>query len=588
MLHKLSEKLRSVTLKEILEETRWIYQYTARYRKWIFLYILLGMLVTVTSLGGNLMLKAVIDAVSTREGQYILWLCGGYLLLQIGAMLLQAVASRMSAKVSIRAGNEIRRDVFQRFLDVQWEASLGYHSGDLLSRVNSDVATVAGGVLGWLPSLVVGAVRLLAALAVMLVFDPVMALIALLAAPSTIAMSRVFVKNMRVFGQKTRDSQAKMVSFYEESLQNLQAVKAFDLKRYHTDRLEKLQKDYEEVALEHNAFSLRSHLVLSVAGMMVSCLCLGWGVYRMWSNVIGFGTMVLFVQLAGMVSGSFSSLVSLVPSAISATVSAGRIMAILKLPMEDDRVSDEARQVLQRGFDSGVGIRAENVCFAYEHGEKVFDGMDLYAASGEIIGIISPSGGGKTTLLRMLLGLIQPQGGNIRFRAGDCEAELAPCLRPLVTYVAQDKVIFSGTVEESLRLLRRDATDEELDAALKAACAWDFVSRLPNGKQTVLGERGAGLSEGQNQRLAIARALVSRAPVLLLDEATSALDFDTERRVLKNILRGDRKRTVVVTTHRPAVLNNCSRVYAIRDGKAVELTKEEIREFADRVLCAQE
>ena len=588
MLHKLMEKLRSVTLKEMLEETRWIYQYTARYRKWIFLYILLGMLITAVSLGGNLMFKAVIDAVSSHNGKYLLWLGAGYLALQVGSMLLQALNNRINAKVSIRCGNEIRRDVFQRFLDVQWEASLGYHSGDLLSRVNSDVATVAGGVLGWIPSLVIGGVRLLAALAVILVYDPVMALIALLAAPSTVVMSRAFVKNMRVFGQKTRDSQAKMVSFYEESLQNLHAVKAFDLKRYHTDRLEKLQKNYEEVALEHNDFSVRSHLVLSVAGLVVSCLCLGWGVFRMWNNVISFGTMVLFVQLAGMVSSSFSSLVGLVPSAISATVSAGRIMAILNLPMEDTQVSDEARQVLQQGFDNGVGIRAEDLTFSYEHGEKVFDSMDINAAPGEIIGVISPSGGGKTTLLRMLLGLIQPQNGKICFRAGDCEASLAPCLRPLVTYVAQDKVIFSGTVEESLRLLRRDATDEELDAALKAACAWDFVSRLPSGKQTRLGERGAGLSEGQNQRLAIARALVSRAPVLLLDEATSALDFDTERRVLKNMLRSDQKRTVVVTTHRPAVLRSCTRVYAIRDGKAVELTREEIRAFADRALSAQE
>lgn len=566
MLHKLMEKLRSVTLKEIMEETRWIYQYTARYRKWIFLYILLGMLITAASLGGNLMFKSVIDAVSAHSGQRILWLGAGYLLLQVGGMLLQALTNRISAKVSIRCGNEIRRDVFQRFLDVQWEASLGYHSGDLLSRVNSDVATVAGGVLGWIPSLVIGAVRLLAALAVILIYDPVMALIALLAAPSTVAMSRAFVKNMRVFGQKTRDSQAKMVSFYEESLQNLHAVKAFDLKRYHTDRLERLQKNYEEVALEHNDFSVRSHLVLSVAGLIVSCLCLGWGVFRMWNNVIGFGTMVLFVQLAGMVSASFSSLVGLVPSAISATVSAGRIMAILKLPMEDTQVSDEARQVLQRGFETGVGIRAEELTFSYEHGEKVFDGMALHAKPGEIIGIISPSGGGKTTLLRMLLGLIQPQDGKISFTADGCEAALAPCLRPLVTYVAQDKVIFSGTVEESLRLLRQDATDEELEGALKAACAWDFVARLPDGKQTRLGERGAGLSEGQNQRLAIARALVSRAPVLLLDEATSALDAVTEQTVLQRI-RALPGRSCIAVTHRPAALELCDTRLEIRDGK---------------------
>ena len=583
MFAELISKLRSVTIKEMLQETGWIYRYTARYYKWNILYIFMGLGGTLLTVCASLVFRDMVDAAAThRSGWWIMFLGGAYVALQLLSVGLGALSSRVNAHVSILAGNEIRADVLGKFLDVQWEAALGYHSGDLLSRVSGDVSTVAAGVLGWVPSLIIGTVRLVGALGLILYFDPVMGLISLLAAPVMVLLSRVLVRNMRAFSQKTRQSQAKLTAFYEETLQNLSAVKAFDLKDYHKKKLADLQQDHRDVAMDFNRFSVGSHMVLSMLGLIVSSLCLGWGVFRMWHAGISYGTMVLFVQLGAMVSASINELVALVPSAISATVAAGRIMAILDLPMEKTEQGADAQRVCANAATHGVTVKMNNISFSYEQGMPVLQNLSVSAAPGQIVGIISPSGGGKTTLLRLLLGLITPGAGEICFCSGDAQAQMEPSLRCLVAYVSQEKTVFSGTVAESMRMLRPDAKEEELEQALRAACAWDFVSRLPQGLDTPLAERGAGLSEGQNQRLAIARALLSKAPVLLLDEATSALDFETERRVLKNILYAAQSRTVFVTTHRPAVLRSCSRVFEIRDGTAVELSKEEIKHFAQR------
>ena len=577
-------KIRSETVRNVLRETKWIYQYTARYRVWNLLYIVMGLSGSLLSVGATLVFRELVDAAAVRKsGWLIMGLGAAYVALLLADACLAAAGNRLSTYVSIRAGNEIRADVFRRFLDVQWEKSRNYHSGDLLSRVNGDVSAVAAGVLGWIPSLITGLIRLLAALVLILALDPVMGIFSLLAAPAIALLSRVLVRNMRTYSQKTRQSQAELTAFYEESLQNLSAVKAFDLKTYHKNKLDALHKQYQSMAMDYNRFSVWSHLLLSTLGMIVSCLCLGWGVFRMWNSGITYGTMALFVQLAAMVSASISALVALVPSAISATVAAGRIMAILELPTENTLRSPAAQKVLDMA-SGGVHLNLEQVCFSYEGGDPVLQDLSLKASPGEIIGVISPSGGGKTTLLRLLLGLIEPQSGKVYISAGGAQATMEPSARGLMTYVSQEKAVFSGTVAESLRLMKPDATEEELRHALTRACAWDFVRRLPDGIYTEMGERGNSLSEGQNQRICIARALLSDAPVLLLDEATSALDFETERQVLKNILAASQNRTVVVTTHRPAVLRSCTRVYVIEQGKAREMTKEEVKNFAQRAV----
>jgi len=576
VLQKLKEYLKKGFLRDILIQTRWIYGYAARYRRAIFLYILLGILATVLGLGGSVASKYLIDAVTGRQDSLILTIAALYAGFSVARLVLTAVIRRLSAKLSVQASNEIRAEVFSRFLTVDWQSSLDYHSGDLLTRVNSDVAVVSDSILGWIPSLVTGLVQFLGVLAVILIYDPLMALLALISAPVTVLMSKFLVINLQTFGKEVREAQAALTAFYEEALQNLQAIKSFSLNARFCARLDELQELYRDVRLRHDLFSVNTHLLLSAVGFVTSGACFAWGVYRLWSGYISFGTMVLFIQMAGLLSSSFSSLVSLVPAAISATVSAGRIMTILALPREDLTVSDQARLVIESARIHGVSVRTEGLRFSYDGGRQVFSDFSLHAEPGEIIGIVSPSGGGKTSFIRTLLGLVAPAAGSITLVSQGNSAPLSPCMRPLITYVAQEKVVFSGTIAESLRLANPLAPDQRLEEALKLACAWDFVCALPGGIHYRLRERGAGLSEGQLQRLAIARALLSDAPVMLLDEATSALDLATERKVLSNMLSGDHRRTVIVTTHRPTVLLSCARVYSIDEGKARVLTQTEI------------
>ena len=576
MLQKIKQKIKEGFLQELITETLWIYSYAARYRRGIALFILLGITATALGLGSSLASKYLIDAVVGQKNSVILIIAAVYAALGLTRLLLNALTRMVSAKLSIRASNDIRAEVFGQFLTIDWQASLDYHSGDLLTRVSSDVSTVSDSILGWIPSLVTCLVQFCGTLAVIVIFDPVMALLALVSAPITVLMSRYLVTNLQNFGKQMRDVQAQLTAFYEESLQNLQAIKAFSLHGKFNGRLEELQELYRNTRMDYETFSVKTHLLLSTVGFGVSGACFAWGVYRLWSGYISFGTMVLFIQTAGLLSASFSSLVSLVPSAISATVSARRIMTILDLPREDLSISDEARMVIESARFHGLSVRAQNLCFSYDSGRHVFDDFSLHAEPGEIIGIVSPSGGGKTSFIRALLGLVAPTSGSITLVSQGNSAPLSPCMRPLITYVAQEKVVFSGTIAESLRLSNPAADDAQLEKALRLACAWDFVSALPGGLNYRLKERGLGLSEGQLQRLSIARALLSDAPVMLLDEATSALDLDTERKVLDNMLSSDRRRTIIVTTHRPTVLLSCARVYSIRDGRAQLLSQEEI------------
>lgn len=223
----------------------------------------------------------------------------------------------------------------------------------------------------------------------------------------------------------------------------------------------------------------------------------------------------------------------------------------------------------------GFSVKMENVSFSYVANKKVLTDSRFEANPGEIIALVGPSGEGKTTMIRMLLGLIRPEDGDVSLASPNGTAvEINADTRRYFAYVPQGNSMLSGTIAENLRMVREDATDEQIIEALQTACAWDFVSKLPDGINSKLGERGRGVSEGQAQRISIARAVLRNAPILLLDEATSALDVETERSVLRNIIKHHPNKTCIVTTHRPSVLNMCQRVYRVMETKVTELDEE--------------
>ncbi len=567
MLKKIIEKYKSGAFREMWNETKWLYSYAAKYKWLIVLYIVVGLFATGLSLFASLVSKNLINEVI--GGKISSAAVALYVFLGVSGIAVSAFNRRISAKISLRVNNEIRADVFSKFISTTWEEVSAFHSGDLLNRINGDVSIVADSVIGWIPSVTVKLAQFIGALAIIFYYDAAMALLSLISIPAAALISSLLLRKMRSYGAKIREAGSELMSFFEESLQNIQTVKAFGLSQSLDSRLAQLQKIYFDTSLEYNALSVKVTSGMSVLGLAVSYLCMGWCIYRLFTGAIDIGTMVLFLQLSGYLSSSISSLIGSVPTVITATVSAGRIIAVLNLPREASGGNGAAEEIAASG--KVPEIEFDNVGFGYKNGGEVFSGVNLKIAPGKFAAFVGPSGGGKTTLLRVLLGLVKPAFGKATLSAGGVTAEISPATRKIFTYVPQEKAVFSGTVAEMLRLFSPDATDEEIFAALKAACAYDFVAALPQGINTPLGERGAGFSEGQNQRLSIARAVLRKAPVLLLDEATSALDLETERTVLENITALCRGKTLIVMTHRESVLPLCDSVYQISGGKVSRL-----------------
>ena len=562
VIKKIIEKYKSGAFREMWNETKWLYSYAAKYKWLIVIYIVIGLFATGLALAASLVTKNLINEV--LSGKISAAAVALYVFLGLSGIAVSALNRRLSAKISLRVNNEIRADVFGKFISTTWEEVSAFHSGDLLNRINGDVSTVADSVIGWIPSVTIKSAQFIGAIAIICYYDAAMALLSLISIPAAALISSLLLRKMRSYGTKIREAGSELMSFFEESLQNIQTVKAFGLSQSLDGRLAQLQKIYYDTSLEYNALSVKVTSGMSVLGLFVSYLCMGWCIFRLFTGAIDIGTMVLFIQLSSYLSSSISSLISSVPTVISATVSAGRIISVLNLPREEEDESLAAREIAD--FGEAPEIEFRDVSFGYKNGGKVFSEVNLTVAPGEFAAFVGPSGGGKTTLLRLLLGLVKPQSGKATLSAKGKTTEISSVTRRIFTYVPQEKAMFSGTVAEMLRLFSPEATDEEINAALKAACAYDFVAALPEGINTPLGERGAGFSEGQNQRLAIARAVLRKAPVLLLDEATSALDLETERRVLENITALCRGKTLIVMTHRESVLPLCDSVYRISGG----------------------
>ncbi len=578
------EKLKKGALRELLRELRWIGKYGLRYRKAVAWYVFLGLLGTFMSLGASVVSKNILDAVTGQATTALLPAAVFYVGMQLSRIGINAWAGRISAKTEIRVDQEIRAEVYDKVMRSDWQALSQYHSGDLLNRVDNDVASISSCILGWIPDGITKTAQFLGSLGIILYHDPSLALLALASAPVTLLVSRTVMGRIRKFNLEMREASSRVMMFNQESFRNVQTIKSFGLGDAYGKRLRQVQADYRDLRLNYNKYSIAASSIMALAGTVVSMACFGWGVYRLWGGHITFGVMSLFLQMAGYLAASFNGLVQLVPGAISAATAAGRIMAITDIEEEDFSGGEEAEKLLRENLEKGIRVRTKELEFSYEGAGPVLHQAEILANPGEIVALVGPSGEGKTTMLRLLLGIVRPKSGEVLITGMETGQELTACAstRRLFSYVPQTHIMFDGTVGDNLRMMDPKAAEEKLWQALDMACAGDFVRKLPKGLDTPLIEDGGGLSQGQMQRLSIARAILADAPVLLLDEATSALDVATERKVLRNVLASGSNKTVIVTTHRPSVLNVCSRVYEISGQRVRELSVEEVeKKIAD-------
>lgn len=575
-------RIKAGRLGEMRRQTLWIYQYARRYWLTMVFYTLLGMVGTVVALLTSLVSKDLVDIITGHQTGEIVKTFSIMIGLNVGTTFLNQISEYASTYLSLKVDSEIKADIFSKILVTDWESLTTYHTGDLLTRWGSDASAISNGILNFIPNAIIYVFRFISAFAMVIYYDASFAIFAFLGMPVSLLLSKTLLNRMVNNNKRSAAMGAKMSGFNQETFSNIQTIKAFDLIRLYVARLKQLQKEYITMKLDFQKMSMGTSLLLSTVALLVSYASYGWGIYRVFSNAISYGTMTMFLSLSGTLTGTLHNLTSLVPTTIALTTSAGRLMDIIEMPREDYS-QDEAVDKFQKAHrDEGISLHIKDLSYAYNNGTQVFEGASLEAHPHEVIALVGPSGEGKTTMIRLMLSLMRSQDGSATLGGQGADViPLTPSTRKLFSYVPQGNTMFSGTIAENMRNVKPDATDEEIRDALKLSCAWDFIEKLPDGIHSKIKERGGGFSEGQAQRLSIARALLRRSPILLLDEATSALDVATEHKVLKNIMSDEYPRTCIVTTHRPSVLNICERVYAIRDKKCIVLSDEEIEEMVN-------
>ena len=576
------QRIKEGRLKQLISELLWMYAYVRRYWLLIGVYVLLGASGSVLSLGTSMVSRDLVDAITGVNSMEIVRVACTYVGVGVGQIFINAVKSRLSLKVRLKVTNEIRADIYKQVLQTNWESLAKYRSGDLLYRVNGDAGTVANTVLTFLPNVVTTVISFGGAFIVVMQHDPWMALIALLGAPITFLTSRYSAKRSRDFQRQNQNVASDRTVFDQETFQNLQFIKAFGMLDRVTEKFHKIQQETVDIALKQNKFQQSMTIATSLVGQAVGYACYGFAAFRLWQGEISYGTMTMFVSMASSLRGSFSGILGLMPMVIRSGISAERIMEITSLPRDSMEDKEEADAIREKGRECGIYVHMDDVDFAYEEEKWIYQNASFRAEPGEIVALIGPSGQGKTTTLNLILGLYHPQKGKITVgNPGGDVLKASSSTRCMFSYIPQGNTMFSGTIADNMRMVKPDATDEEIQSALEAACAWEFVEKLEHGMDTEVRERGTRFSEGQKQRLSIARALLADAPVMILDEATSALDVATERRVLRSIIKKEPHRTVIVAAHRPSVFSMCNHVYKVGEHKIEEVDEEGIRRFLD-------
>lgn len=571
-------KWKDGTFSEIIDDWKWIFSYSKKYKGAIIFYTILGIFSTSMGLVGSVASKYMIDIITGYQTSK-LWIM---IVITLGSaafgLVFSNVINRISTKLSIYINNDIQADIFDKIIDAEWMAINRYSNGDVLNRFNGDVNTVSSNAISWLPTIIIAIYNFIATFVVIWHYDKIMSILAFASAPVMLLMSKFLIGKQREYGKKVKEMSSKLMTFEVETFYNFDTIKSFGISTLYGQKMREWQEKFKNISLEYNMFSIKTGVFMSIMGMIVQYAAFGYCLFLLWTRRITYGTMTLFLQQRSNLSSAFNNVVSIIPSFLNSSISAHRIRELVELPKE---VHIPESSELDAFIEDGFSVRMTDVNFSYMEDQRVITDSAFVAKPGEIVALVGPSGEGKTTMIRLILGLIRPDSGQTFLTASNGQTvEMNVETRHLFAYVPQGNTILSGTIAENMRMVREDATDKEIIEALKISCAWDFVKNIPDTINAKIGERGRGFSEGQAQRIAIARAVLRDAPILLLDEATSALDVTTERRVLKNIVRQKPNKTCIVTTHRPSVLNMCQRVYRVMETRVTELSKEESSRMA--------
>jgi ATP-binding cassette subfamily B protein len=497
--------------------------------------------------------KTIIDvATGEREGnllQYSIIL----VTLVVIQILLRLWDIRLRRMTEVRMANSIRLNVFSRLLYTRWQELSTLHSGDMLTRIIKDTDDVINVIVTTFPLAISAGVQFIGALVILFILDPILALILGIGMPLLALFGRLYYTKMRKYTVEVKESESLITSMMEESLLNQIIIRTFERQENELNRLEKLQSKLHRSVHKRTNISVVANLLMgsTFSGGYITAFI--WSAYGLAKKTVSFGTVTAYLQLVNRIQRPLFDLIRLLPSIVSAKTAVERLIYLTGFKLEDIK-----EKIVLNGK---ITLKFENVTFAYTPESKpVLSDFSMIVKPGTMVAVMGETGVGKTTLLRLLLALIKPDSGKITISDGNEDVTISERTRANFVYVPQGNSLFSGTIRDNLLMGDLSADDDELKRVLKIAVA-EFVFDLPEGLDTVLGENGSGLSEGQAQRIAIARSLLRPGKVLLFDEATSALDNDTEREFLKNLKSEISDRTVLFITHQREVASFCEHTY---------------------------
>lgn len=530
----------------------WLWRHHKSCRLQAMLNVFIGLAMVGLGLWGVDTIRSLTDiATHAKEGS-IIWtavVLGTVFLLE---MCMHVASTWISAVLGVRTQNMMQQFFFRQLIKGKWSGIEKYHSGDVLNRLFGDVNDIVDLMTDILPTTVIVITQFVASFVYLYLMDSTLALIVVITSPIFVLLSRLYFKRMRRIVRTIKDSNSAIQSIIQESIQHKMVIKVLGRESSMVDRLEQRQSLLRKQIKARARFSILSKTLVNIGFAGAFLIALVWGLFQLQAGLITMGVLMAFTQLINRIQRPMLDAARLLPIFVNSMTSCERLMELEELPLEP-----EAEPIT---LDGNVGIRFNNISYRYtEKGRIIIQHFSHDFQPGSFTAILGETGAGKTTLIRMILALINPTEGTVEAYSSTLNHTLSPALRSNFSYIPQGNTLFSGTIRENLLMGKPDATAEEMRHALQLAMA-DFVFALPDGLDTKCAEQGGGLSEGQAQRIAIARAILHPCKVMLLDEATSALDVETEKKLLENLKQHFHDSTIIFVTHRLAVVDFTSDV----------------------------
>lgn len=547
-------------MKKILIEFKWLLWQSRRVMFPLLLIIVLGSISSLIDVFRAIVTKILIDSATIGDSQLIIkWLIifASILCVEIG---IRAVNPIITTYCSGKIKNIVQKKLYTHITHSEWMEQTKYHSVSLLTRITNDVDTIANTLTNVLPNIISFSVMLITAFITLLFLEPIMALLAIVIFPFCLLISKIYARKQKRVYLDIQEEEVNYRTYIQESLQNIMIVKAFTQETNNISKLKKFQNKKLKLLLKRSRLNAITNTFIQIGAWVSYFIVFLWGTLKLSTGINAFGTLTALLQLFGNIQGPFLGFAHSLPQIINSLAAAERLMEIEEMVLEQGNNLDISKNIQH------VGIEFKNVSFCYKDNIPVLNNICFKIDPGDIVALIGDSGEGKTTIIRLLLALIHPIDGEINFSFNNKDFTGNRDFRNLISYVPQGNTLFSGTIKDNVHYGNPQATLPQIKEALKLACAWGFIDELENKHSTVIGEKGIGLSEGQAQRLAIARAFLRKRPILILDEATSALDSETELGVLQSIKNLNHKPTCFIITHRTSALAICNKTLQINNG----------------------